>query len=58
MNVLFWYIWDRLQNLAFLISVQVMPVQLVPKPLFEKPSFKEHKIALPLLSDCVFSTYY
>lgn len=57
MNVVFQYIWDRLQDLAFLISVQVMPVQLVPKPHFEKESFKEHKIAPHLLSDLVFSTY-
>lgn len=56
-NVLFRYIWDGLQDLAFLISVQVMPVQLVPKPHFEKPGFKERKIAPPLLGDFVFSTY-
>lgn len=43
MNVLFQYIWDGLQDLAFLTSIQVMPMQLVPETDFEKQSSKESK---------------
>lgn len=43
MNVVFQYIWDRLQDRAFPISDQVMPVQLVPKPHFEKQVLKNIK---------------
>lgn len=54
MNVLIQYIWDGLQDLAFLTSIQVVPMQLVPEPDVEKQSSKESKNN----SSCTQHYYY